>query len=46
LLDKKDGVIFYKIDDKYEKLIGFGTSFKYEEAELACLNKLIEIAKL
>jgi hypothetical protein len=46
VIDKKDGIRFYKIEDENEKLMGVDTSFKaYEEAELACLIKLIEIVK-
>ena len=45
-VDKKDGIRFYKVEDENEKIIAVATSFKtYEEAELACLDKLIEICK-
>ena len=45
-VDKKDGIRFYKVVDENENLMGVDTSFKtYEEAESACLDKLIEIVK-
>jgi hypothetical protein len=46
VVDKKQDVRFYKIEDENEILIAVDTSFKtYEEAELACLVKLIDIVK-
>jgi hypothetical protein len=46
IVDKKDGIRFYKIEDENEKIIAVATSFKtYEEAEQACLDKLIETIK-
>lgn len=47
VIDKKQGIIFFKIVDANDELLAFeAPSFKtHEDAELACLKKLIEIVK-